>query len=133
MARQTPIDALIGGFMSQLMRSGEGAFNKLSEQLLENPVFMQALRRTLEAKGQVDRTIRDTMDFVSLPSKNDIERIVELLEKIDDRLGTEQRSLQTMEEQIAVMKLLVEHSAVAASRRSAPPRRRGVGKKKGSR
>jgi len=132
MARQTPIDALIGGFMSQLMRSGEGAFNKLSEQLLENPVFMEALRHTLEAKGQVDRTIRDTMDFVSLPSKNDIERIVELLEKIDERLGSEQRSLQAMEEQIAVMKLLVEHSAVAASRRSSTAKRRPI-RKKGSR
>lgn len=132
MARQTPIDALIGGFMSQLMRSGEGAFNTLSEQLLENPVFMQALRRTLEAKGQVDRTIRDTMDFVSLPSKNDIERIVELLERIDDRLGAEQRSLQAMEEQIAVMKLLVEHSAVAASRRREAGTRRPRARKKGA-
>jgi len=108
MARQTPIDALIGGFMSQLMRSGEGAFNKLSEQLLENPLFLDAVRRTIEAKGRVDRTVSGTMDLVNLPSKNDVARIVEELESISAKLGKQQKAIAALEHDIKVMKALVE-------------------------
>jgi hypothetical protein len=62
-------DTTISALFNRLKESGESAFNKLSEQLLENPVFMSAFRRAVEAKGQVDRTVSGTMDFMNLPEE----------------------------------------------------------------
>jgi archaellum component FlaC len=111
-------ESLIGGFLNRLKESGEGAFNKLSEQLLENPVFLDAMRRTLEAKGQVDRTISGTMDLVNLPSKNDVSRIVEELESMSARLGKQQKAIASLEHDVKVIKTLVE----TISTRLAPAR-----------
>jgi hypothetical protein len=113
-------ESLIGGFLSRLKESGEGAFNKLSEQLLENPVFLDALRRTLEAKGQVDRTISGTLDFVNLPSKNDFGRMLEELEDVSARIARQQKAIAQIEQDMAVVKALVERlTAKRAHTRSA--------------
>jgi hypothetical protein len=109
-------DSLIGGFLSRLKESGEGAFNKLSEQLLENPVFLDAMRRTLEAKGQVDRTVSGTLDFVNLPSKNDFARVVEVLESLAGKVAAQQRALTQIEQDVVVVKSLVEGLVAARAR-----------------
>lgn len=101
-------ESLIGGFLGRLKESGEGAFNKLSEQLLENPVFLDALRRTLVAKGQVGRTISGTLDFVNLPSKNDFGRLLEELEAVSARIARQQKAIAQIEQDVAVVKALVE-------------------------
>ena len=118
MPDQTSTDSLIGSIVARLKDSGEGAFNKLSEQLLENPLVLDALRRTLVAKGQVDRTISGTMDLVNLPSKNDVTRIVEELESMSARLGKQQKAIASLEHDVKVIKTLVE----TISTRLAPAR-----------
>jgi uncharacterized coiled-coil protein SlyX len=118
MAEHTSADTLIGGFLSRLRDSGEGAFNRLSEQLLENPVFLDALRRTLEAKGQVDRTISGTLDLMQLPSKNDTQRVTEMLEEISTRVAKQQRMLTQIEQDVAVVKALVERLTATRARRA---------------
>ncbi len=117
MPDQTTDESLIGGFLNRLKESGEGAFNKLSEQLLENPVFLDAMRRTLEAKGQVDRTISGTLDFVNLPSKNDLTRILDELESLSARVAKQQRSIAQIEQDMAVTKALVERLIAVKTRR----------------
>ena len=119
MSDYTTDESLIGSFLNRLKESGEGAFNKLSEQLLENPVFLDAMRRTLEAKGQVDRTISGTLDFVNLPSKNDFTRIAEELESVSARLAKQQRSITQIEQDLAVTKALVERLTASKARRRA--------------
>ena len=112
-------ESLIGGFLNRLKESGEGAFNKLSEQLLENPLFLDAMRRTLEAKGQMDRTISGTLDFVNLPSKNDMGRILEEIEALSAKVSKQQRSMAQIEQDMAVVKALVER--LTATRARKPP------------
>jgi hypothetical protein len=109
-------ESLIGGFLGRLKESGEGAFNKLSEQLLENPLFLDALRRTLDAKGSVDRTISGTLDFVNLPSKNDFSQLFEELASLSTRLARQQRSIAQIEQDLMVVKTLVESLTAARSR-----------------
>lgn len=116
MPDQTSTDSLIGSIVARLKDSGEGAFNKLSEQLLENPLFLDALRRTLVAKGQVDRTISGTMDLVNLPSKNDVARLIDDLEALTGKLAKQERALAKIEQDLVVTKTLVE-GLVAAKRR----------------
>jgi len=116
MPDQTSTDSLIGSIVARLKDSGEGAFNKLSEQLLENPLFLDAMRRTLAAKGQVDRTISGTMDLVNLPSKNDVARLIDDLEALTGKLAKQERALAKIEQDLVVTKTLVE-GLVAAKRR----------------
>jgi len=109
-------DRMIGTLIGRLMESGEGAFNKLSEQLLANPLFLDAMRRTIEAKGQVDKTISGTMDLVNLPSKNDVARLIDDLEALTGKLAKQERALAKIEQDLVVTKTLVE-GLVAAKRR----------------
>ena len=81
MSNPDPITTL----MNHLKESGESAFNRLSEQLLDNPVFMNAMQRTLQAKTQVDKTVSGTLDFVNVVSKNDVQRILEEIERCRPR------------------------------------------------
>jgi hypothetical protein len=117
-------ESLIGAFLNRLKESGEGAFNRLSEQLLENPLFLDAMRHTLEAKGQMDRTISGTLDFVNLPSKNDIGRIVEELESLSAKIAKQQRSMAQIEQDMAVVKALVERLTVTRARKPPASRKR---------
>ena len=119
MSEHASPESLIGGFLSRLKESGEGAFNALSEQLLDNPLFVDAMRRTLEAKGQVDRTISGTMDLVNLPSKNDVQRIVAEVEALASRVAKQQRTLATLDHNLAVVKALVEKIAADLAREDA--------------
>lgn len=95
-----PDDSSVGAIVNRLKESGESAFNRLSEQLLETPMFMAALRRAAEAKGQVDRTVSGTMDFVNLPSKNDVERVIEEIGSLRTQLARQQKTLATLEQAI---------------------------------
>ena len=85
--------ATISGFLARLKNSGEAAFEKLSGQLMENELFLSAMKKSLEAKSHVDKTVSGTMDFINLPSKNDVERLLEEVQTIRSRLVKQQRSL----------------------------------------
>jgi hypothetical protein len=115
-ADQPTPDKMIGALVGRLMESGEGAFNKLSEQLLANPLFLDAMRRTLEAKGQVDKTISGTMDLVNLPSKNDMSRIIEDLETLGGRMAKQERVLAKIEQELQALKSMVEGLAAPRPR-----------------
>lgn len=103
----TPDDTSIGTLVTRLKESGESAFNRLSEQLLETPMFMAALRRAVEAKGQVDRTVSGTMDFVNLPSKNDVERVLEELSSVSAQLARQQKALAAIEQSLGQLQVAV--------------------------
>lgn len=95
-------------FLNQLKESGESALNRLSEHLLENPLFMEALRRTAEAKARVDRTVSGTLDFVNVVSKNDVQRILEELEQLSNRVGRTQRAVASIERLLEEMKTTLD-------------------------
>jgi hypothetical protein len=107
MSNPDPISTL----MSQLKESGETAFNRLSEQLLENPLFMKAMQRTLEAKSQVDKTVSGTLDFVNVVSKNDVQRILEEVEALSAKVGRTQRAVASMERLLEEMKATLDKLA----------------------
>ena len=84
---------LVGELLARLSASGEQAFNELAARLADNPLFMKALSQGLAARNQVDRSIRGAMDFASLPSRNDVEQILERLDAISTRLARLERRL----------------------------------------
>lgn len=93
----------VRSLLGRLKDSGEQVINDLSQQLLENPTFLAALRRSIEAKERVGRTIGGTMDFVNLPSKNDMAAIMEAIEHLGVRVAKQERTLAAIEQRLAEM------------------------------
>jgi ribosomal 50S subunit-associated protein YjgA (DUF615 family) len=107
-ADDTEKDNAVSSLLGRLKGSGEQVFNELAQQLLENPTFLAALRRSIEAKERVGRTISGTMDFVNLPSKNDMTAIQAALEHLDVRLAQQQRLLAAIEQRLDEMRAALE-------------------------
>ncbi len=101
----------IGSFLASLKNSGQAAFDELSNQLLENELFLAGLKKSLEAKGRVDKTIGETLDFMSLPSKNDVAKLLEEVEGIRSRLVKQQRALGNLEQSVQELKELLTRRA----------------------
>ena len=97
---ETTVRSLLG----RLKDSGEQVVNELSQQLLENPTFLAALRRSVEAKERVARTISGTMDFVNLPSKNDVAAVMDAIEHLSVRVAKQERTLAAIEQRLAELK-----------------------------
>ena len=97
----------IGSLLDRLKDSGEQALNNFSQRLLDNPTFLAALRRSIEAKERVGKTISGTMDFVNLPSKNDMVAIREGLERLEMRVAAQQRALAAIEQRLDELKATV--------------------------
>lgn len=107
MTDETADEKAIGSLLDRLKDSGEQALNNFSQRLLENPTFLNALRRGIETKERVGRTISGTMDFVNLPSKNDMAEIKEALERLEMRVAAQQRALSAIEKQLDELKSVV--------------------------
>ncbi len=108
-----PNESVISSLLGRLKDSGEQVVNEISQQLLENPTFLAALRRSIEAKDRVAQTISGTMDFVNLPSKNDVAAVMALLERLSLRMSTQQRSLAAIEQRLDQMKAALDALSAA--------------------
>lgn len=78
---------LVSELVGKLRGAGEETFNQLAGQLMQNETFLSVMQQSLSAKQQVDSAVSGTMDFVNLPSKNDISAIVDRLDAISTRLA----------------------------------------------
>lgn len=105
--QQADAETTVRSLLGRLKDSGEQVFNDFSQQLLENPMFLAAMRRSIEAKDRVGRTISGTMDFVNLPSKNDVTAIMEAVEHLGVRLASQQRALQAIEKRLDEMRAAI--------------------------
>lgn len=90
----------IGSFVEKLRGSGEAAFEELTGQLMENPLFLSALKKSLDAKTRIDRGVSGAMDLLNLPSKNDVEKLLEEIEGLRSRLVKQQRALDRLVEEV---------------------------------
>ncbi len=108
MADEATNENSVTSLLDRLKNSGEQAINELSQRLLENPTFLAALRRSIEAKDRVGRTISGTMDFVNLPSKNDVTAIMEAIEHLAIRVANQQRTLTSLEQRLEEIKKAIE-------------------------
>jgi hypothetical protein len=87
MSERKSDENLVSELVGKLRGAGEETFNQLAGQLLQNETFLSVMQQSLSAKQQVDTAVSGTMDFVNLPSKNDIGAIVERLDAISTRLA----------------------------------------------
>jgi septal ring factor EnvC (AmiA/AmiB activator) len=67
-------------------RGGEEAFGELTQNLLDNPLFSQALVAALGAGERALQAQRSAMTALHIPSADDVERLERRLRSVSDRL-----------------------------------------------
>ncbi len=73
---------------------------KLAEELLQNPLFAQALgaalQKGIETKGRVDRNIETVLGLLNLPSRADLRRINTKIEVLQGTLANLSRQMEKL-------------------------------------
>jgi chromosome segregation ATPase len=74
------------GIRDRLSSAGEDALGELAHNLLENPVFNQALATALGAGERALQAQRSALTALNIPSGSDLERLERRLRSVSDRL-----------------------------------------------
>ena len=94
-------ESLVNDLIGKLRNAGEDTFNQLAGQLMQNETFLSVMQQSLAAKQQVDTAVSGTMDFVNLPSKNDIASLVERLDALATRTARIEGKVDALAESVA--------------------------------
>lgn len=100
-----------------LRSRGSDAVGELTNALLDNPLFKQALTSALGVGETVSQAQRRAMDAVGLPSADDLARIERRLRSLSDRLEDVEDQL---DELTRTLNQSVSQSSKEQPERSAP-------------
>jgi hypothetical protein len=89
------------GFRERLSTAGEEALGEITQALLDNPLFNQALAAALGAGERALAAQRSAMSALSIPSASDVERIERRLRSVSNRLEVLEDRLDEIEDAAA--------------------------------
>lgn len=102
------------GIRDRLSSAGEDAFGELAHNLLENPLFNQALATALGAGERALQAQRSALTALNIPSGNDIERLERRLRSVSDRIETVEDRLDEIAIELAALRKRVADAGGAA-------------------
>jgi hypothetical protein len=109
------------GIRDRLSSAGEDALGELAHNLLENPVFNQALATALGAGERALQAQRSALTALNIPSGADLERLERRLRSVSDRLEEIEDRLDEVAMDVGALRKRV---ADAASGEAPPEQRR---------
>jgi hypothetical protein len=83
-SRKKPDD---GSFVGRLAGKGEGAVNRLVDELGKNPRVTDALGKAMSAKGRVDSASRRTLSQIGLAAADELKDLRKQIERLERRLA----------------------------------------------
>lgn len=88
--------------IKRMVELGEDQLNKITQQLLSNETFTQAIQsvvnNSLKAKGAVDKHVRIALSAMSLPSTDDVESLKSKLDGLEQSIDRIEKSLEKLAE-----------------------------------
>ena len=102
------------GLRDRLSSAGEDALGELAQNLLENPVFNQALAAALGAGERALQAQRSALTALNIPSAGDLERIERRVRSVSDRIEEVEDRLDDMAMEIAALRKRVADAALSA-------------------
>lgn len=108
---------------SGIRARGEEALGDLAQALLDNPVFSQALSRTLGAGERAVQAQRSAMLALNVAAGSDLERIERRLRSISDRLEAIEDQIDDLSSDMASLRRRVaeaERTSSAEARAAIP-------------
>jgi hypothetical protein len=103
------------GFRDRLSSAGEDALGELAHNLLENPVFNQALATALGAGERALQAQRSALTALNIPSGSDIERLERRVRSVSDRIEEVEDRLDDMAMEIAALRKQIGERGGAGS------------------
>ena len=103
------------GLRGRLSTAGEEALGELAQNLLENPLFNQALATALGAGERALQAQRSAMTALNIPSGSDIERLERRLRSLSDRLETLEDHIDEVGDDLVELRRRLAASERAAS------------------
>ena len=86
---------------SGIRARGEEAIGELAQALIDNPVFNQALSRTLGAGERAMAAQRSAMGAINVASSSDVERLEQRLRSLSARLETLEDTVDRLADDLA--------------------------------
>lgn len=98
------MDILTNPMVKRFMEAGEAQVNRLTNQLLANEKFLQAIQnvvsKTLSARGSLDKSLKSALATMNLPSTADVETIASRLDDLDRTLTELSARLARLEDRL---------------------------------
>jgi hypothetical protein len=88
------------GLRQRITRQGEDAIGKLTQDLLENPLFNSAISRAFEAREKAAQAQEVAMGALNIPSATDIERLTRRVRSVSQRLEGIEDALDRIDERM---------------------------------
>ena len=101
------------GIRDRLSSAGEDALGELAHNLLENPVFNQALATALGAGERALHAQRSALTALNIPSGSDLERLERRLRSVSDRLEEIEDRLDDMAMEVGALRKRVADAGPA--------------------
>jgi hypothetical protein len=92
------------GLRERLSTAGEEALGEITQALLDNPLFNQALVAAVGAGERALAAQRSAMSALSIPSASDLERLERRLRSVSNRLEAVEDRLDEIEDAAASRK-----------------------------
>jgi hypothetical protein len=102
------------GLRDRLSTAGEGALGELAQNLLENPVFSQALATALGAGERALQAQRSAMTALNIPASSDIERLERRVRSVSDRIEELEDRIDELADDVVALSRRVGEGAAAA-------------------
>ena len=91
------------GLRDRLSTAGEGALGELAQNLLENPVFSQAVATALGAGERALQAQRSAMTALNIPATSDMERLERRLRSVSDRIEELEDRIDELADDVAAL------------------------------
>ena len=88
------------GLRGRVTRQGEETIGRVTQGMLENPVFTKALSAAFETRERAARAQELAMSALNLPSAGDLERLTRRLRSVSQRLESIEDGLDRLDERI---------------------------------
>lgn len=114
------------GFGSQVREQMEGLFVRGMEEMLRNQKVLQDVGRTvelgLEGKKAADTQIRQYLELMNIPTRDDVARILQYLQKIESRIADVEEKIDTVGDHVRLMSQALMMAGRAVAAREATPK-----------
>ena len=96
------------GFRDRLSSAGEDAVGELTQNLLENPLFNQAVAAALGAGERALQAQRSAMTALNIPSGSELERLERRVRSVSDRMEALEDRLDDIALDLGVLRKKLE-------------------------
>lgn len=128
---EASVDIRTNPMLKRFMEVGEAQVSRITNQLLANEKFLQAVQnivsKTLSARGTLDKSLRSALATMNLPSTGDVEGLKSRLDDLDRTLTDLDARLERLEKKLTGG---VEAGPAASKTRAGPRTRKAPSSKK---